>query len=104
MSKIIIDQIKEPKDSILEVDRLDDPANLDLLARFIYQVHEFLSGGLNYSSYQEKWIVRQLVPNSTAAEAFKLKCDTMSSTRYEVNCTNCRFKDLSQFRDSVKRC
>jgi hypothetical protein len=36
MSKIIIDQIKEPKDSIPEVDRLDDPANLDLLARFIY--------------------------------------------------------------------
>ncbi len=73
MSKIYIDQIKEPKDNILEVDRLDDPANLDLLARFIYQTHEFLSGGLKYSSYHEKWIVKQLVPNLTVAKAFKLK-------------------------------
>jgi len=100
MSKILIDQIKEPKDSIPEVDRLDDPTNLDLLARFIYQVHEYLTGGLNYSSYQEKWIVKQLVPNSTAAEAFKLKWDTIS-TRYEVNCTSCRFADLSQFREAL---
>ncbi len=96
MSKIYIDQIKEPKDNIPEVDRLDGHATLDLLARFIYQIHEYLSGGLNYSSYQEKWIVKQLVQNSTAAEAFKLKWDTISSsTRYEVNCTSCRFEDLS---------
>ncbi len=36
MSKIYYDQIKEPKDNIPEVDRPADPANLDLLARFIY--------------------------------------------------------------------
>ena len=101
MSKIIIDQIKEPKDNIPEVDRLDDPANLDLLAQFIYQIHEYLSGGLNYSSYQEKWIVKQLVPNSTVAEAFKLKWDTINSTRYVVNCTSCRFENLSQFREAL---
>ena len=28
--------------------------DIDQLARFIYQVHEYLSGGLHYSAYQEK--------------------------------------------------
>ncbi len=68
MSKMYIDQAKAPIDNIPASDRLDDPTNLDLLARFIYQVHEYLSGGLHYSSYQEKWIPKQLVPNSTVAE------------------------------------
>ena len=72
MSRIYIDQVKAPIDNIPMVDRLDDPTNLDLPARFIYQVHEYLSGGLHYSSYQEKWILKQLVPNSMAAESFKL--------------------------------
>ena len=36
MSRIYIDQVKAPKDNIPETDRLDDPNNLDLLARFLY--------------------------------------------------------------------
>ncbi len=43
----------------------------------------------------------QLIPNSTAAEAFKLKWDATNSDRYTVNCTSCRFEDLSQFRDAL---
>ena len=50
MSKMYIDQVKAPIDNIPTQDRLDDPNNLDLLARFIYQVHEYLSGGLHYGS------------------------------------------------------
>ena len=103
MSRIYIDQVKAPKDNIPEPDRLDDPNNLDLLARFLYQVHEYLSGGLHWSSYQEKWILKQLVPNSTAAEAFKLKWDATKSDSYTVNCTSCRFEDLSQFREALLR-
>lgn len=58
LTKIYYDRTKAPNENILDVDRLDDQAYLDLLARFIYQVHQFLSGGLNYSSYQEKWVVK----------------------------------------------
>ena len=36
MSKMYIDQVKAPIDNIPASDRLDDPNNLDLLARFIY--------------------------------------------------------------------
>ncbi len=44
-----------------------------------------------------------MVPNSIATGAFKLKWDTISisNTRYEVNCTKCRFKDLSQVRETL---
>ncbi len=98
MSKMYIDQVKGPIDNILAQDRLDDPNNLDMLARFIYQVHEYLSGGLNYSTYQEKWILKQLVPNSTTTERFKLKWDATNPDRFTVNCTSCRYEDLSQFR------
>ena len=58
-----MDQVKAPIDNISTQDRLDDPNNLDMLERIIYQVHEYLSGGLHYSSYQEKWILKQLVPD-----------------------------------------
>ena len=58
MSKMYIDQVKARIDNIPAHDRLDDPNNLDLLARFIYQAHEYLSGGLHYSTYQEKWILK----------------------------------------------
>ncbi len=54
MSKMYIDQVEAPIDNIPAPDRLDDPNNLDLLAKFIYKVPEYLSGGLHYSSYQEK--------------------------------------------------
>ena len=74
------------------MDRLDDPSDLDLLARFLYQVHEFLSSGLHLSSYQEKWILKQLMPNSIGAEAFKLKWDATNNNVYIVNCTSCRFE------------
>ena len=47
MSKMYISQVKAPTDNIPEQDRLEDPNNLDQLARFIYQVHEYLSGGLH---------------------------------------------------------
>ena len=83
------------------MDRLDDPTNLDPMARFIYQVHEYLSGGLHYSSYQEKWILKQLVPNSMATESFKLAWDAINPSRYTMNCTSCRFEDLSQFRNAL---
>ena len=66
-----------------------------------YQVHEYLSGGLHYSSHQEKWILKQLVPNSTAAERFKLKWDSTNPNQFTVNCTSCRFEDLSQFHDAM---
>ena len=101
MSRIYIDQVKAPIDNIPDVDRLDDPSDLDLLARFLYQVHEFLSGGLHWSSYQEKWILKQLVPNSTVAETFKLKWDATNNNIYTVSCTSCRFEDLSQLRDAL---
>ena len=42
-----------------------------------------------------------MVPNSTAAKAFKLKWDATSSTRYTVNYTGCRFEDLSHFRNAL---
>ena len=51
MSRMFIDQVKAPIDNIPAPDRLGDPNNLDILARFIYQVHEYLSGGLHYSTY-----------------------------------------------------
>ena len=35
MSKMYIDQAKAPIDNNLASDRLDDPTNLDLLARFL---------------------------------------------------------------------
>ena len=79
----------------------NDPNNLDLLARFMYQMHEHLSGGLHWSNYQEKWILKQSVPSSTAAEAFKIKWDATSGTGYKVNCTSCIFEDLSQFRSAL---
>ena len=41
MSKMYIDQVKAPIDNIPAQDRLDNPNNLDMLARFIYQVHEY---------------------------------------------------------------
>ncbi len=92
MSKMYIDQVKAPMDNIPASDRLDDPNNLDLLARFIYHVHEYLSGGLHYSSYQEKWIPKQIVPNSTATERFKLKCDATNPDRFS--------RLIAQFADS----
>jgi hypothetical protein len=101
MSKMYISQVKAPTDNIPAQDRLEDPNDLDQLARFIYQVHEYLSGGLHYSSHQEKWILKQLVPNSTAAERFKLKWDSTNPNQFTVNCTSCRFEDLEQFRNAL---
>ena len=98
LQKLHYDQIKAPLQNISDEDRLADPEDLDQLSRFLYQVHERLRGGLHYSSYQEQWIINQLVPNSTAAEDFKLKWDN-AHERYEVNGTDCRFRELSEFRE-----
>jgi hypothetical protein len=100
MSKVHYDQIKDPTKSIPKEDMLEDPCNLDQLSRFLYQVHERLSGGLHYSCYQEQWIVEQIVPNSRAAEYFKLKWDSLAAV-HEVNGTACRFSELSNFRDTL---
>ena len=70
MSKVHYDQIKAPTKSISKEDMLEDPCNLDQQSRFLYQVHERLSGGLHYSCYQEQWIIEQIVTNSRAAEYF----------------------------------
>ena len=53
MSKVHYDQIKAPIKSISKEDMLEDPCNLDQLSRFLYQVHERLSGGLHYNCYQD---------------------------------------------------
>ncbi len=45
--------------------------------------------------------MKQLIPNSTASERFKLKWDTTNPDRFTVNSTSCRFEDLSQFRDAL---
>ena len=79
MSKIHYDQIKAPIKGIAREDMLEDPCDIDQLSRFLYQVHERLSGGLHYSCYQEQWIVEQIVPNSRAAEYFKLKWDDFAA-------------------------
>ena len=100
MSKIHYDQIKAPSKSIAREDMLEDPCDLDQLSRFLYHVHERLSGGLHYICYQEQWIIEQIVPNSRAAEYFKLKRDTITASN-EVNSTSCRFSELSEFRDTL---
>jgi hypothetical protein len=51
MSKIHYDQIKAPVKGIAREDMLEDPCDLDQLSRFLYQVHERLSGGLHYNCY-----------------------------------------------------
>ncbi len=46
MSKIHNDQIRAPSNNIAREDMLEYPCDLDHLSRFLYQVHERLSGGL----------------------------------------------------------
>lgn len=47
MSKVHYDDIKAPTKSIPKEDMMDDPADLDMLSRFLYQVsvHERLTTG-----------------------------------------------------------